>query len=58
MLARMTSALVSDLESAHVLSVIEHVRREVGRFYVTTSLINVGLALICVHGGINPSSKT
>ncbi len=45
MLARMTSALVSDLESAHVLSVIEHVRREVGRFYVTTSLINVGLAL-------------
>jgi len=45
MLARMTSALVSDLESAHVLSVIEHVRREVGRFYVTTSLINMGLAL-------------
>ena len=45
MLARMTSALVSDIESAHVLSVIEHVRREVGRFYVTTSLINVGLAL-------------
>src|SRR6267154_678464 len=45
MLARMTSALVSDLESAHVLSVIEHVRREVGRFYVTTALINVGLGL-------------
>jgi predicted PurR-regulated permease PerM len=41
----MTSALVSDLESAHVMSLIEHVRREVGRFYVTTSLINVGLAL-------------
>jgi len=45
MLARMTSALVSDLESAHVVRVIERVRREVGRFYVTTSLINVGLAL-------------
>jgi len=45
MLARMTSALVSDLESAHVMRVIERVRREVGRFYVTTSLINVGLAL-------------
>jgi predicted PurR-regulated permease PerM len=45
MLARMTSALVSDLASAHVLSVIEHVRREVGRFYVTTALINVGLGL-------------
>jgi predicted PurR-regulated permease PerM len=45
MLARMTSALVNDVASAHVMSVIEHVRREVGRFYVTTSLINVGLAL-------------
>jgi predicted PurR-regulated permease PerM len=45
MLARMTSALVSDLAFAHVISVIEHVRRDVGRFYVTTALINVGLAL-------------
>jgi predicted PurR-regulated permease PerM len=45
MLARMTSALVSDLASAHVISVIEHVRREVGRFYVTTAFINLGLAL-------------
>jgi predicted PurR-regulated permease PerM len=45
MLAQMTSALVSDLNSAHVLHVIENVRREVGRFYVTTALINVGLAL-------------
>jgi predicted PurR-regulated permease PerM len=45
MLARMTSALVSDLESAHVLSVIEHVRREVGRFYVTTAIINIALGL-------------
>lgn len=45
MLARMTSALVSDLKAAHVLHVIENVRREVGRFYVTTTLINVGLAL-------------
>jgi predicted PurR-regulated permease PerM len=45
MLARMTSALVSDLASAHVVSVIEHVRRDVGRFYVTTALINIGLAL-------------
>ncbi len=45
MLARMTSALVSDIAAAHVLSVIEHVRREVGRFYVTTAFINVGLGL-------------
>jgi predicted PurR-regulated permease PerM len=45
MLARMTSALVNDVASAHVLGVIEHVRREVGRFYVTTAFINVGLGL-------------
>jgi predicted PurR-regulated permease PerM len=45
MLARMTAAVVSDLEVAHVLGVIEKVRREVGRFYVTTALINLGLGL-------------
>jgi predicted PurR-regulated permease PerM len=45
MLARMTSALVSDLQLAHVTGVIEKVRREVGRFYVTTALINLGLGL-------------
>jgi predicted PurR-regulated permease PerM len=43
MLARMTSAFASDLNSAHIIDVIEKVRREVGRFYVTTGLINVGL---------------
>ncbi len=43
MLARMTSAFASDLNSAHIITVIEKVRREVGRFYVTTALINVGL---------------
>jgi predicted PurR-regulated permease PerM len=43
MLARMTSAIASDLNSAHIISVIEKVRREVGRFYVTMALINVGL---------------
>jgi predicted PurR-regulated permease PerM len=45
MLARMASALVSGLASTHIIGVIEHVRREVGRFYVTTTLINAGLAL-------------
>jgi predicted PurR-regulated permease PerM len=45
MLARMTSAAVSDLQAGHVIGVIEKVRREVGRFYVTTALINVGLGL-------------
>jgi predicted PurR-regulated permease PerM len=50
MLARMTSALVSDLQLAHVIGVIEKVRREVGRFYVTTALINLGLGL--ASGGV------
>ena len=45
MLARMTAAFASDLKSAHILSVIEKVRSEVGRFYVTTALINVGLGI-------------
>jgi predicted PurR-regulated permease PerM len=45
MLARMTSAFASDLKSAHILTVIEKVRREVGRFYVTTALINIGLGI-------------
>ncbi len=43
MLARMTAAFADDLNAAHVLDVIEKVRAEVGRFYVTTALINVGL---------------
>ena len=59
MLARMTSALVNDLAAAHVISIIEHVRREVGRFYVTTALINIGLGvatgcLMMVCGMPNP----
>jgi predicted PurR-regulated permease PerM len=43
MIARMVSACASDLNSAHIISVIEKVRSEVGRFYVTTAMINVGL---------------
>jgi predicted PurR-regulated permease PerM len=43
MLARMTSAFASDLHSGHIIDVIEKVRSEVGRFYVTMALINVGL---------------
>ena len=46
MLARMTAAFASDLKSAHILSVIEKVRSEVGRFYATTALINVGLGVV------------
>jgi predicted PurR-regulated permease PerM len=45
MCARMTAAFVDDLNAAHVLDVIEKVRKEVGRFYVTTAVINVGLGL-------------
>jgi predicted PurR-regulated permease PerM len=45
MLARMTAAFASDLKSAHTLAVIEKVRAEVGRFYVTTALINVGVGI-------------
>jgi predicted PurR-regulated permease PerM len=42
-----------------VVSVIEHVRRDVGRFYVTTALINIGLGiatgcLMMVWGMPNP----
>jgi predicted PurR-regulated permease PerM len=49
MLARMTAAFVDDLNAAHVLDVIEKVRGEVGRFYVTTALINVGVG--CATAG-------
>jgi predicted PurR-regulated permease PerM len=45
MCARMTAAFVDDLNAAHVLDVIEKVRKEVGKFYVTTALINIGLGL-------------
>jgi predicted PurR-regulated permease PerM len=49
MLARMTAAFVDDLNAAHVLDIIEKVRGEVGRFYVTTTLINLGLG--CATAG-------
>jgi predicted PurR-regulated permease PerM len=43
MLARMTAAFVDNLNAAYVLNIIEKVRAEVGHFYLTTTLINVGL---------------
>ena len=43
MLARMTAAFVGEANSRRTLKVIEQVRAEVGRFYLTTALINVGL---------------
>jgi predicted PurR-regulated permease PerM len=49
MLARMTAAFINDLNAGHVLAIIENVRSEVGRFYVTTALINLGLG--CATAG-------
>jgi predicted PurR-regulated permease PerM len=46
MLARMTAAFVDDLEASHVLKIIEKVRIELGQFYLTTTLINIGLGVI------------
>ena len=45
MLARMTASLARDMHSTHVLKVIEAVRSEVGRYYATLAIINLGLAL-------------
>jgi predicted PurR-regulated permease PerM len=59
MLARMTAAFVDDLHAGHVLEVIDKVRAEVGRFYITATAINIGLgiataALMMVWGMPNP----
>jgi predicted PurR-regulated permease PerM len=43
MMARMTAAFVDNLNSSYVLHLIEKVRAEVGHFYLTTTLINIGL---------------
>jgi predicted PurR-regulated permease PerM len=45
MLARMSAALAHDLPSAHMLKVIDAVRHEVGRYYGSIALINLGLGL-------------
>jgi predicted PurR-regulated permease PerM len=42
-LARMSAAFVSDTHAAHLLRVVEAVRGEVGRYYATIALINLGL---------------
>jgi predicted PurR-regulated permease PerM len=43
MLARMAAAGASDLHPAHALRVIDAIRIELGRYYATITLINVGL---------------
>ncbi len=45
MFARMGGALASDVQSARMLKVIEAVRHEVGRYYGSIALINLGLGL-------------
>lgn len=45
MIARMTAAFFDHLKANHVLTLIEKVRSEVGHFYVTTALINLGLGV-------------
>jgi predicted PurR-regulated permease PerM len=45
MLARMMESLARDVHSTHILKVIEAVRSEVGRYYATIAVINLGLAL-------------
>jgi predicted PurR-regulated permease PerM len=42
-LARMSAAFVHDTRASHLLRVIEAVRGEVGRYYATIALINLGL---------------
>lgn len=42
-LARMTAALAKDLQAIHALKIIEAIRVEVGRYYRTLALINLGL---------------
>lgn len=43
MLARMTSTLAEELYSVHVLKIIDAIRTELGRYYGTIALINLGL---------------
>ncbi|HVW68299.1 MAG TPA: AI-2E family transporter [Steroidobacteraceae bacterium] len=43
MLARMAASLGSDLQTVHALRVIDAIRRELGRYYGTITLINLGL---------------
>jgi predicted PurR-regulated permease PerM len=46
MMARMTAAFVDDLNASNALSIIEKVRAEVGHFYLTTTVINIGLGVV------------
>jgi predicted PurR-regulated permease PerM len=45
MVSRMTAAFFDHLKANHVQNYIEKVRAQLGHFYVTTALINVGLGI-------------
>jgi predicted PurR-regulated permease PerM len=45
-LARMTAALSGDLHAAHALRIIDAIRLEVGRYYGTLALINLGFGTL------------
>jgi predicted PurR-regulated permease PerM len=45
MLARMAAALAADLHASHALRVIEAMRVELGRYYGTIAVINLGLGV-------------
>lgn len=44
-LSRMTAAFASNIHASHMLKLIEAVRSEVGRYYATIALINLGMAM-------------
>ena len=46
MMAKMTAAFVDNLKASYVLNIIEKVRGEVGHFYLTTTVINIGLGIL------------
>jgi len=43
MLARMAASLADDVQAVHVLRIIDAIRSEVGRYYGTIAIINLGL---------------
>jgi predicted PurR-regulated permease PerM len=45
MLARMMAAVATDVHATHALKVIEAIRSELGRYYGTVALINLGLGV-------------
>jgi predicted PurR-regulated permease PerM len=45
MLARMAASLAANLPASHALRVIEALRKELGRYYGTIALINLGLGV-------------